>query len=119
MQNFKKLLRERVECYRQKKMFPLPSPVALSIVGVCKRKPRQKTLNYCHVFESSFHLRLKLWSCKLAKKQNNPSWMFVIEVIMILHIIIKNASKFITDNSRTEKDMKKYFFRPYLKDSFL
>lgn len=45
----------------------------------------------------------------LAKKQAKQSSVLVIEVMMIPHMNIQNASTFTTDNSKTKQDMKSHF----------
>ena len=42
--------------------------------------------------------------------------MLVIEVLVTLHINIKNLRKFGPDISEMEKDMKHHFLRLYIKD---
>ena len=47
----------------------------------------------------------------MAKKQNNPSWRIVVEVIMIPHVNKKNASKFMVDFLDNKKRYEQILFQ--------
>lgn len=81
-----------------------PSAAFLLLVNLFQRKHRQKNkINYYKTFASYLLFRKK------NPKQTNLSITLMIEVMMIPHLHRKNPSTFDSENSRTIKDMKKYF----------